>query len=192
MRQCLKYSSIFIFGLIIGIVIMGYLSMWASKTFLEVFRSDYYFEQIRSAADAHKQGNEYAEFVYRSNVVDSLLSGKLTVFNTMKTTWSLGFPFAALILDRISTAPELEKGRKISYGVELGRLAEVTEKIGQKEDANRLWNESARLMGHNDVTRVRSLVSGLHKIEVDAFAKTPKNRKTVTNAINESAEKQAR
>ena len=180
-KKYLKYSSLFTCGLFIGIVVMDYLCVRASRTFLEVFRSTYYYEQIRLAAIAHRDGNEYAEFVYRNNVVDSSPSGKLTIFNEMKGTWSFGFPFAALILDRMSAPPELEKGRKMSYAIELGRLAETTEEIGLKEDADRLWNESAKLMGHNDVSRVRSLVTELHKVESRHLGKGLKNRKAVTS-----------
>lgn len=142
---------------------MGFLSTRASKTFLEVFRSTYSTEQVELAAQARRDGNRYAEYVYRNNAVDILPMGKLKTIENMKTTWTFGFPFAAPILDRIGAVPDIEKGRKITYGIELGRLAEATENIGLKEEADKLWNEAASLMGHHDINKVRSLVSSLNK-----------------------------
>ena len=149
---------------------MGFLSVRASKTFVEVFRSIHYAEQNDLAAVAHNKGNRYDEFVYRRNMVDSSTLGNLTVFNSMKTTWTFSFPFAAPVLDRISDPQNLEKGRKLIFATDLALLAEATENIGLKEEADKLWRESARLMGHNDINIVRSLVSSYHKIKADTNA----------------------
>jgi hypothetical protein len=176
-KKYLFHTTIFVGGLILGVVIMGYLSARAGKTFLEAFRISYYVEQLELAAKAHREGDKYAEFVCRNNVVDMLPMGKLKVIEDMKTTWTFSFPFAAPILDLITDVPELERGRRISYGIELGRLAEATEHIGLKEEADKLWKESVKLIGHNDINRVRSLVAGFHKAEDDANAQMGKNRR---------------
>lgn len=153
-------------GLAVGVVIMAYLSMRASKTFVDVFRSNYLSEQDDLAAAAHARGDKYAEFIYRHNIVDTYnCGGTLTVFGTMKKAWSYGFPFAAPILDRIVNPPGIEKGRQIGYATELGRLAEATENVGLRAEAEKLWIESARLIGHNDVHRMRKFVAGLHDID---------------------------
>jgi hypothetical protein len=173
-KKYLFHTTIFAGGLILGVVIMGYLSARAGKTFLEAFRISYYQEQLELAAKAHREGDKYAEFVYRNNVIDVLPMGKLEVIENMKTTWTFSFPFAAPILDLIADVPDLEKGRRISYGIELGRLAEATENIGLKEEADKLWKESAKLIGHNDINKVRSLVASIHKIEEDVNAQMGK------------------
>lgn len=167
--------AIFVAGLGVGIIIMGYLSMRASKTFLEVFRSNYYAEQNDLAAEAHREGNKYNEFLYRKNVVDTTLFGKLSVFNTTKSTWTFGFPFAAPILDRIIATPGIDKGRQRVYGIDVGRLAEATENIGLKEEAANLWEESAKLTEINDINRLRSLISDLHNID-DKYKTTKPNK----------------
>jgi hypothetical protein len=168
LKQYLKITAIFISGLAVGIVIMGYLSMRASKTFLEIFRANYSFEQLELAAEARKDGNKYTEYVYRNNAVDVMPIGKLKTIENMKTTWTFAFPFAAPILDRIGSVPDIEKGRKISYGIEVARLAEATENIGLKEEADKLWLKAAELTGEKDINRLRRLVAGLPKIEEDA------------------------
>jgi hypothetical protein len=174
LKQSLKVISIFVAGLAVGIVLMGYLSVGASKTFVEVFRSNYYAEQISLAADAHSKDKKYDEYVYRRNIVESAAFGNLSVFNEMKTAWSFGFPFASPILDKIASPEGIKKGRKLSYAMDLARLAEATENIGLKDKADKLWAESAKLMGHNDVNRMRSLASKLHEVESDVKATTEK------------------
>jgi hypothetical protein len=174
LKQYLKITAIFVGGLSLGIVIMGYLSMRASKTFVDVLRSNYHTEQMKIAVEAHKEGNRYAEYIYRNNVVNTSPFGKSTTFNTMKTTWTFGFPFAAPILNRIADFSGLEKGQRRVYGIELGRLAEATENIGLKEEAEKLWKESAKLIEINDMDKLRSLITGLHKIDADATAEESK------------------
>lgn len=164
LNQSLKVLSIFVAGLAVGSLIMGYLSVRASKTFVEVLRSNYNAEQESLAADAHSKGNKYAEFIHRRNIVESSRLGNLTVFNKMKTAWSFDFPFSAIALSQFIEQPGIEKGRKIVYAIDLGRLAEATENIGLKEEADKMWNESAKNMGY-DVPRLRSFIASLHKID---------------------------
>jgi len=151
---------------------MGYLSVRASKTFVEIFRSDYYAEQSTLAGDAHNKDKKYDEYVYRRNIVESAPFGNLSIFNKMKSAWSFGFPFAAPILEKI--ASPIKKGRQLSYALDLARLAEATENIGLKDQADKLWAESAKLMGHNDINRMRSLAAKLHEVETNANANSDK------------------
>jgi hypothetical protein len=173
-KSILKVISTFLAGIAVGIVTMGYLSMRASKTFVEVLRSNYHTEQMKMAAKAHNDGDTYSEFIYRNNVVNVSPFGKATTFNSMKNTWTFGFPFAAPILDRITDFSCLEKGRNRVYGIELGQLAEATENIGLKEEAEKLWEQSAKLTEIKDMTKLRSFIAGIHKIEDGAKAEKSK------------------
>lgn len=164
-KKYLPHVAIFFGGLILGVIITGYLSMRASETYLEVFRSIYSREQLESAAEARRHGNKYAEYVYRSNAVDILPIGKLKAIENTKTVWTFSFPFAAPGLDRIAAAPDLEKGRSISYGFELGRLADAAEDIGLIGEAEKLWAEAAKLTGCNDINKIRLVVSSLNKMD---------------------------
>jgi len=168
MKKTLAIVAIFCVGVVIGIILMGYLSMGASRTYLEIYRANYHADQLWLASEAHREGNKYAEFVYRTNVADMSNLGKIKTIENMKNTWSFGFPFAAIILDRIASGPNMEIGRQRGYAVELARLAEATENIGLITEADRLWAESAQLMGHGDINKMRALVTDLHKIDDNA------------------------
>jgi hypothetical protein len=156
---------------------MGYLSVRASKTFLEGFRANYSHEQLELAAKAHREGDRYAEFVYRNNAVDILPMGKLNVIEQMKSTWTFGFPFAAPILDRIGAFPDLEKAQRITYCMELGRLAEATENIGLKEDADKLWLRQRSLREIMTSTGFAVLLPGFIKSSTMQDQKNSKNNK---------------
>jgi len=151
--------------------------MRAGRTFVEAFRGLYYSEQTNLAAEAHSKKDNYAEYIYRHNIVDSYYyGGSLRVFDDAKKTWSFGFPFAAPALDRIYNTPGIEKGRKIGYATELGRLAEAAENIGLKDESQKMWTESAKLIGWNDVDRMRKFVAGLHEIDENYKSGTCKQK----------------
>jgi hypothetical protein len=170
-KQYLKIGSVFVGGLILGVVIMGYMSMRASKTFIKVLRSGYHTEQIKMAVKAYDEGNKYAEFIHRSNVVTASPFGKGATFDNMTNTWTFGFPFASPVLDCIADFSCQERGRSRVYGIEIGQLAEATENIGLREEAQKLWEESAKLTEIKDITKLRSFIGNIHKIEAEAKAK---------------------
>ncbi len=164
-KQYITFVAIFISGLVVGVLGMGYLSERASKTFVELYRANYSREQIYLAAQARYRGEKYSEFTYRHNAVNILPYGKLETIKRMKTAWTIFFPFSAPGLDRMMSYGSTEKSEKTTYGIELARLAEATENIGLKDEAAKLWSESAKLLGHSDVAKVRFLVSTLNKMD---------------------------
>ncbi len=159
----LRYATLFIAGILVGVLIMGYLSARAYKVSVECIRISYYVEQEKLAAIAHKDGDKYAEFIYRTNIADSSHMGKLKTFEDMKTAWTLSFPFAPLVMERIIKIPNQEKADRIDYAMNLGRLAEATENIGLTEEAAKEWDESTKLMEWNDINRMRSFVNRAHE-----------------------------
>jgi len=173
MKKGLSYAVAVMVGLAVGIIFMGFLSVRASRIYLEVFRSSIIAEQTRLAAQAYEKGDRYSELVHRSNIVTFSQMGNLDTIEDMKGTWAFSFPFTSLILERIGAGSE--KGKKMVYAIDLGRLAEAMENVGLTGEAIPLWKESAKLMGHNDVDRVKSSVSGLHKIESESLLQEPKN-----------------
>ncbi|MGZ3524233.1 MAG: hypothetical protein ACXU9L_05525 [Thermodesulfobacteriota bacterium] len=179
MKKVLLYTISVVIGVAAGIIFMGLLSVRASQMYLEVFRSNIIAEQMRLAAQAHEKGDKYSELVHRSNIVTFSQIGDLDPMENMKGTWSFSFPFTSLVLERIGAGSDkgekLNKGKRIAYAIDLGRLAEAMENLGLNSEAIPLWKESAKLMGHNDVEKVRSFVSGLHKIESESFSQKNKN-----------------
>ena len=145
---------------------MGYLSVRASKVYLETLRVSIVAEQEQLGAQAHKKGDRYSELIHRSNIVTFSAPGRLRSIEDMKETWSFSFPFASLILERIGKGSE--KGELKAYAIDLARLAEAMEGIGLTNEAMPLWEDAARTLGYKDIETLKAFVSGLHKVEADA------------------------
>jgi hypothetical protein len=134
--------------------------------YLEALRVGIVTEQAQLGAQAHKKGDRYSELVHRSNIVTFSAPGRLRSMEEGKETWSFSFPFASLILERIGKGSE--KGALRAYGMDLGRLAEAMEAVGLTNEATPLWQEAAKILGYKDIEKLKSFVSGLHKVEADA------------------------
>jgi ribosomal protein S18 len=172
MNKIITHSLAVLAGLALGIILMGYLSVRASKMYHEALRISIITEQMQLAAQAHKKDDRYSELVHRSNIVSFSTPGALRSMEDMKNTWSFSFPFASLILERIGEASE--KAKIKSYAMDLARLAEAMEEVGLTKDAVLLWQESAKILGYKDIEKLKSFVSGLHKVESDAGFETIK------------------
>lgn len=165
MKKIVICSLTFLAGIIIGVLIMGLLSMRASKMYLEVFRINYEHEQEMLAARARRDGALHWELAHRKNVVDVSLPNELLAFKDTAATWEFTFPFATPILERIRNIPEKDRAYQINKGVKLARLADTLERIGLRAEAVSTWKEAAKLMGHNDVEKARSLSKRLNQAD---------------------------
>jgi hypothetical protein len=165
MKKIVIYSLTFLAGIIIGILIMGLLSMRASKMYLEVFRIKYEHEQEMLAARARRDGAPHWELVHRKNVVDVSQPSGLRSFEETAAAWEFAFPFATPILEKIGDIPDKERAYQINKGVKLARLAEALKRIGLRDEAVSTWKEAAKLLGHNDVEKARSIVEQLNQVD---------------------------
>jgi hypothetical protein len=165
MKKFFAFSLVFLSGIVIGILIMGFLSMRASRVYLEVFRISYEHEQEMLAARARQSGALHWELVYRKNVVDVSPPSGLRSLKDTAATWEFTFPFAAPILKAIGDIPQKDRAYQINKGVNLARLADALERAGLRDEAAAAWKEAIKLMGHNDVEKARSLVKSLNQAD---------------------------
>ena len=150
MKKFFAFILPLLVGIVIGILIMGLLSMRASKMYLEVLRINYEHEQEMLAARARRDG-----------VVDVCLPNELRAFENTAAIWDFAFPFATPVLEAIGDIPEKDRAYQINKGFKLARLADTLERAGLRDDATSTWKEAAKLLGHNDVKKARSLVKNL-------------------------------
>lgn len=165
MKKFFAFSLVFISGIVIGILIMGFLSMKASRTYLEVFRIKYEHEQEMLAARARQSGALHWELTHRKNVVDLSLPSDLRSLKDTAATWDFAFPFAAPILKAIGDIPQKDRAYQINKGVQLARLADALERAGLRDEAAATWKEAIKLMGHNDIKKARAIVKTLNQAD---------------------------
>jgi hypothetical protein len=161
MKKFFAFILPLLVGIVIGILIMGLLSMRASKMYLEVLRINYEHEQEMLAARARRDGALHWELAHRKNVVDVCLPNELRAFENTAAIWDFAFPFATPVLEAIGDIPEKDRAYQINKGFKLARLADTLERAGLRDDATSTWKEAAKLLGHNDVKKARSLVKNL-------------------------------
>jgi uncharacterized protein YacL len=165
MKKYISHLLFLLIGLLIGLVIMGVLSMKASHTFVEIIRSQYLQEQQMMAAQARKDGKLHWELVYRKNVVDVSSHNTLSSFEEAGSNWSLIFPLAAPILNEISNIPNKDDTLRRIHGINLARMADTLELLGKKKEAARLWQQAAEQMGYDDIEKARSRVTNFTEID---------------------------
>lgn len=165
MKKFFAFFFTLLTGIVIGILIMGLLSIKASHTYLEVFRLNYEHEQEMLAARARQSGALHWELGYRKNVVDLSLPSDLHSLKNTEATWDIVFPFAAPILEAIGDMPQKDLAYQKNKGVNLARLADALERAGMHDEAESTWKEALRLMGHNDMEKAKALVQTLNQAD---------------------------
>ena len=165
MKKFFAFFLTFLTGIVIGILIMGFLSMKASRTYLEVFRISYEHEQERLAARACQSGALHWELAHRKNVVDLSLPSDLSSLENTEATWDFTFPFTAPILKAIGDIPQKDRAYQKNKGANLARLADALERAGLHDEAESTWKEALRLMGHNDMEKARALVQTFNQAD---------------------------
>jgi len=98
-------------------------------------------------------------------VVDISQPNELRAFEDTAATWEFAFPFATPILEMIRDIPEKDRAYQINKGFKLARLANTLERFGLRNEAASTWKEAAKLMGHNDVEKARSLAKRLNQAD---------------------------
>ncbi len=144
---------------------MGYLSVRASRMYLETFRINYEHEQELLAARKRKEGALQWELAHRINVVNLSPPVELPSFLDMNEVWSLEFPLTSLILERISNIPYRYETYKKYKGQKIAMLADTLERLGMKKEAEEKWKEASRFTGHTNIEKTKKMVSMWHKIE---------------------------
>lgn len=159
MKQHTISFSLIIAGFIIGVVFMGLLSKQASKVYIEGVRIEYEIEQEVLAVRAQKDGDLNKALVHYSNVVYATSSPGIRFFETRQSTWSLAFPFAAIILQemRRNVDPSNIVRARIE-GMNRGKLAIILKALGRNNEAEEQYQIAANLMGINDTQRVQEMV----------------------------------
>jgi hypothetical protein len=163
-RKSIALLVAFLVGIIFGGAFMGFLSMKASKVYLEVVKTHYKQEQEMLGDQFWKRGKLNEAAVHYSNVIQ-VFSGRDMKSLSPDNAWSFGFPFAAIILQEIKNEADVSgRGKAFAEGIAHGKLGMVLERLGRKEEAQREYSSAAKLTGMNDIDRVKKFIKGMNGI----------------------------
>ncbi len=173
-KFALGLSSL-IAGMITGVILMGLLSMKASKIYLESIRIDYLTEQELLAVRAQKDGDSNQALIHYSNLVYATSPSGIRFFETMQSKWSFSFPFAAIIVEEIGRDAGASKlSRAGIEGVNRGKLGIILEALGRKNEAEEQYQIAAKLMGTNDTQEVRERIKYIQEKNIQNLPRPEK------------------
>jgi hypothetical protein len=151
-------------GFIFGVTTMSYLSMHASSSFLEMVRLNYQMEQQIMAIHAKKSGNMNEAVLHYSNLVSASSSPGLYCFNKNRKYWSMAFPIASVMLERV-TSTGMNSGKKKIEGINRALFADALEKARRKEEATSEYLKASNLLACDDIGKVKEIATKHMKYE---------------------------
>ena len=112
LKKSVRAMFLIAIGFIIGTITMSYLCILASSSFLEIVKQNYQIEQKILAIHAKKEGNWKEAIRHYANLVSASSPPGLYCFN--KNYWSIDFPFASVILNKVINADKNHKDNTLS------------------------------------------------------------------------------
>lgn len=162
MRRYLLLVVTFLGGGVAGVVLMGWLSMTASETYLDLVRTAYRHEQELLANQAWQQGDLRRALIHYDNLVQASSEAGIKALEPGHVRWPFSFPVAAIVLQSLSQRPGVSaKGRAYLEGVYRAKLARVLEATGRPEDARAEFGRAAQLMGVDGIEQVKQFIKEL-------------------------------
>jgi hypothetical protein len=160
MKKILFSILLLTVGVVIGVVVTSFLSMVASKSFINIVRINYQIEEQIKAIKAKKNADIKQAIVHYRNLVEASSSPGLYCFNDKRDLWSIDFPFAAVILGKISKSiPNQAKGAERVAAINRAMLADALEKSGDTKAANYEYAKAANIIGlGNDIQKLKKIV----------------------------------
>ena len=164
MKKYCQGMLIFVIGFIVGLIVMCYLSMKASTTYLHIVKLNFEIQQEATAYHFMKAGDYQRALVHYKNLADSQSEKNIYAFQSEHSQWAFSFPFAAVVLKEIGKSLDPEgKGRRAIEGITRGNLASVMAKLNMQKESEEQYRIAAELVGHKDVVRIKETVSYLQE-----------------------------
>ena len=163
MKKFLFSMLLLTVGVVIGVVVTSYLSMVASKSLINIVRINYQTEEQIKAIKAKKNADIKQAIVHYRNLVEASSSPGLYCFNDKRDLWSIDFPFAAVILRKISKSiPYQAEGAERIAAINRAMLADALEKSGDMKAANDEYAKAANMIGlSNNIQKLKNVVQAI-------------------------------
>lgn len=144
---------------------MGYVSVRASACFLRAARVNYQMEQHTLAVCAKQRGNLTKAAHHYANLVSASSVLGMSFWRKTQAAWTMVYPWTCLVLEKMENAVDSRRAENLQESVNRALLADALEQAGRGEEAMQEYAKAARLQGHEDIARIRALVSSLASTE---------------------------
>ena len=185
LKTILKYSGVFLLGLLVGAFLIESLEAHVRPLYRKlVMRSHLKIEQEFLASRAVRENRPLEAAFHRWVVVNTEADDGFRVFREQHLDLddpSLLHPFYMLILDRMSSEDSVKRGSKIVEGDDRGKLAAALDALGQKEAAEIQWHEAQRLMHRNTRKQIKDSIFPMLKYEATSSMRLKAENKVLGN-----------
>lgn len=169
MLRTLKFLGVFVLGIILGAVAMGFLASRATMTFSRNLEALYSIEQQRVAIFAARQGQWLTAAMAYRNIAEAE-SGDEKPFGVEQRNPGLLFPFAALVLEDMAVTADPEgKGRRMAASFSQAKYALALERSGHAEEATVEWEKALQYGYFPSVDAAREMAIKLLKQDLCLF-----------------------
>jgi len=176
LKSVLKYTAVFILGLLVGAFLIETLEIHLRPAYRNIIiRTDFKTDQEFLASRAARENRPVEAAFHRWAVVNAESGDGFRVFQKSHDELNgqrYSYLLSVYILNWMSSGDNIEKGEKISEGFDRGKLAVALEKIGQHEEAADQWQRAQGLTRRNNIAETkRAVYSMLGQENSDIYLK---------------------
>ena len=104
--------------------------------------------------------------MHRKNVVSTYSENEFSIFNCTFSLNDFWQPFQLLALKAMSISKKNSEGKKISEGIEMGKLAYTLDLAGMSQAADTEWTKASNLANYGkNLDKFKTLISTMIKEE---------------------------
>nr|WP_320012777.1 hypothetical protein [uncultured Desulfobulbus sp.] len=159
MKTVLQNTFFLCIGVVIGGVIMLFMSQKASTTFVELLQIQYELNEETAAKDACKNGDYLQAIRHINNLIESSAQPSMQVFEEGQQFWTPMFPLRVKVLQRVKeTADPNGAGAQMINGIHQGMLAFALEQYGLYDKAQRHWRAAMLRLKKKDLAQTKEFI----------------------------------
>ncbi len=151
LKRGIALCSIFTAGMIVGAIIVGLLSVRASRLYIQMVRLSFASEETQRASEALRRGEALDASRHAGCGID--VEGNTSTFDPVNTMWTLSFPLLGAWVTERTKYPVADRTQLVALAH--ARFGVILERMGRTEEANQEFAEAGRLSGRADITTWR-------------------------------------
>ncbi len=167
-RSTLKYSGVFLFGLLIGAFLLETVEIYFRPTYRDlIIRTHLKVEQEFLASRARRENRLLEVAFHRWAVVNAESDEGFRVFQEpgADLNGTYLYPFDMYILKLMSSGENIKRGGKIVEGYDRGKFAVALDALGQRNEAEKQWQRAQMLINRKTIKETKEAVYSMLKQE---------------------------
>jgi hypothetical protein len=161
-KSTLKYAGVFLLGLLVGAFLLETLEIYLRPSYRDlIVRVHLKTEQDFLAARATRENRLVEAAFHRWAVVNSESEKGFRVFRRNNAELDDNpylYPLGMLVLKSMASGTNIERGQRISEGIDRGKLAVALESLGRTKEAEEQWRQAQELNRYTTLKATKDLI----------------------------------